>query len=336
MQIGPSCYQPAPARSISVSGLWYPYQNDLIVATQQEVYSSGSQPDEPVRSEYGDTSTGRRLFTMPPLDASHWMEVDLRPQGTIFNNEGQFGPPTAQNVSTGVKWTPARARITWTEQGGVENFVDVDIGAGTNFVVPPTNQVWVDLLVPNPDTLESVPVPPTIPPEILRNIEYITTVSCKVTCVKSPGANRACLTRLIYLGTDALRLDGNSSALFPTRNQAIVAPRGTKAVALTVGQSGGGGPGGDAIPSTGDLLYRWEALAALGRFPSPTFNSDGLPDLALDIFPSARFEARGTSAPGLVWQVTSLYPGALYSNLRVQLRNGEKRFIVTAKFTLDL
>jgi len=330
MQIGPSCYQPAPGREISVRGLWYPYQNDLIVARQQEVFAGN--PDEFVESEDGPTSSGRRLFTMPPLDESSWMEVDIRPQGTIFNNEVEFGPPTSANVSTGVKWTPARARITWTEQGGAQQSVDVDIGAGTNFVVPPTNQVWVDLLVPNPDTLENVPVPSTIPPDVLAMVEYITTVSCKVTCVSSPGGNRACLTRLIYLGQDALRPSGPS----PTRAQFVMAPRGCKEVSVFIGQSGPGGPAGDPTPSIGDILFRWETLAALGRINQPS-GASALPDLFLDVFPSARFQQSGDSAAPQWTTGPIAYPGSLYSNIRALLRDSDAdRFILTFKFTLDL
>jgi len=329
MQIGPSCYQPAPGREISVRGLWYPYQNDLIVARQQEVFAGN--PEDVVVSEEGSIASGRRLFTMPPMDSSSWMEIDIRPQGTIFNNEVQFGPATVANVSTGVKWTPARARITWTEQGGAQQSVDVDIGAGTNFVVPPTNQVWVDLLVPNPATLENVVVPSTIPPDVLARVEYITTVSCKVTCVSSPGGNRACLTRLIYLGPDGLRPSGAA----PTRSQYVLAPRGTKTVDVFIGQSGPGGPGGDPVPLIGDILLRWETLAALGRINQPS-GASPLPDLFLDVFPSARFQQRGDSSVPQ-WQTGPVaYPGSAYSNIRAHLQDFSKTFILTFKFTLDI
>ena len=326
MQIGPSCYQPAPARQISVEGLWFPYQNNLLIARQQEVYAGS--PEDLVETEYGDTATGRRLFTMPPMDQSSWIELDIRPVGTIFNNPVEWGEPTVPNVSTGVKWTPARARITWTEQGGSMQSIDVDIGAGTNFAVPPTNQVWVDLLVPDPDGLEQVIIPPTIPFENLSQVKYFTTVSCKATCVSSPGANRACLTRLLYLGNDALP--------FGVRSQVTTVPRGTKSVEVFVGQSGAGGPGSDDSISPDALLLRWEPISALGRPPSNTFPS-ALPDLFLDVFPSARFQLRGTSSDRPQWQTGRVvYPGSLYDAIRSRLRIEQDKIILTFKFTLDV
>jgi hypothetical protein len=211
--------------------------------------------------------------------------------------------------------------------------IDVDIGAGVNFAVPPTNQVWVDLLVPNPDpaSIDLVHIPPTIPRDALRSVEYITTVSCKVTCVSSPAANRACLTRLLYLGPDALGPNGSVGV----RSQDVLVPRGTKYVEVFVGQSGTGGPGTDPVVTPPELLLRWETVLFRPPPASPVNFPVPLPDLFLDVFPSARFQLRGESAAAQ-WQTGRVvYPG-LYNAIRARLENFEKRAILTFKFTLDV
>jgi hypothetical protein len=152
-----------------------------------------------------------------------------------------------------------------------------------------------------------------------------------VTCVSSPAANRACLTRLLYLGPDALGPNGSVGV----RSQDVLVPRGTKYVEVFVGQSGTGGPGTDPVVTPPELLLRWETVLFRPPPASPVNFPVPLPDLFLDVFPSARFQLRGESAAAQ-WQTGRVvYPG-LYNAIRARLENFEKRAILTFKFTLDV
>lgn len=333
MQVGPACYAPAPARVVSGQAMWFPLQNDLVVAKQPESYVS--QADVPVPNF--DTENGRRLFTMDPIKQATWMVVDVRPVGTLYFTAGYA--PSVGDVSAGWKWTPARARIQWIEAGGIMQSVDVDIGAGVSFAVPPTNQVWVDLLVANEnrESLDRVAIPETgFERAQWEGIRYGTSVSCKVTCVASPAITRACLTRFFWLGPTR-EPDGLA------KTQDLTIPNGTRSVEFFTGQQGSAGPVSDPVLEPRDIIFRWESLPinpttlASGASTQPVFPVP-LTDLTIDLFPSGRFALEGLNTVDDTKFRTGevAYPGAVYNLLRAQLANTEKRGFITAKFNLDI
>lgn len=221
MQIGPGCYEVCPAREISVNGPLFPWQNEYEVAKQEEVNSPATA--QPVRS---GPNVGRRLFTMDPMRELSWWEVDIRPKATVvFGNigPGPVTPVTVDDVASANPilkgWTPVKVKVTYQETSGeVRSFI-ADVGTGVTISVPPTNKIDVDILVPREDGIQEIIDSGSAPPvqaEILRQLFFATTVSCKATCVTSPGLSRPRLTNLYFL-------DGSSvagTAGFQTKLQA--------------------------------------------------------------------------------------------------------------------
>jgi len=198
--VSPSCYSPAPAREISVVGTFFPLQNDLVVARQAE---STSNPDQVPTTAQGEDTTGRRLFSMDPMSEATYMLVDIRPIGQLVRQPEQ-GPPTIAEVNGSFQgFTFAKARITWQEEGSATRSIDIDIGSGICFSLPPSFMVAADLLIPsdrNLEFLDGIGKPANYPS--FGDLLFYTTVGCKVTCVSSPSGVRPCLTRQVYLASD--------------------------------------------------------------------------------------------------------------------------------------
>ncbi len=206
MQVGPSCYQLAPSRSISVTGPLFPWQNEFQVAMQEQVNSPAIS--QVVRS---GPEVGERLFTMAPLSETSWIELDIRPRGTrFFAADGESTVDEIASVDPIRNiWTPVKARATYQALGGEMRQFDFDVGVGVTIQVPPTNKVDVDLLVPKEegiDELINTGAAPAVQAAALRLLRFATTVSCKATCVQygNPVA-RPRYTQLYYL-------DGSVSA----------------------------------------------------------------------------------------------------------------------------
>lgn len=206
MKVGPACYQIAPSRSISVTGPLFPWQNCFQIAKQQQVNAPGIA--QVVRS---DVETGERLFTMEPLPEVTWMELDIRPAGTVFFDEGD--EVTVDDIASANPilnfWAPIKVRVSYQALGSEIRHFDCDVGVGSTIPVPPTNRVDVDLLVPCEDGIDEIiasGAAPPVPAAQLRNRRFATTVSCKATVVHSPNpVARPKYTNLYYLdpGQDA-------------------------------------------------------------------------------------------------------------------------------------
>lgn len=228
MQIGPACYSVGGSRQVSVLGSFCPWQNDLEQQAQQG--SLDPQPDREIRSV---VDGGYRLFTMESLSQTSWMEVCVYPAGSVLFPTGS-APPTEGQAAQGVKYTPAQLRVTWTEPPSRQVIRLLDIGAGIQFAVPPTNQVALDLLVPRSGFS-------ALRPDGKRNVRggfdpaefrFATTVVAKATCVTSPGRNRVTFTQRIYLDSVTnVSLDSRLIRLPPGTRRVVVeaAPGSTSA-----------------------------------------------------------------------------------------------------------
>lgn len=214
MLVGPACYSPAPARQISVNGILNPFQNRKIIARQ----AKRNTPQSSATIFDPDDSTGDRLYTMDPLTDQTYLVLDIRPVGTVLFSDGEPIPPT-NTVNGGFRYTFATARVTWIEAGGAVQCVDVDIGAGTVFTVPPTNIVDVDLLIPDPQGIDQIPVPEGFD----RDQRFATTVSCKATCVRSPTPTQPTTQSCVYVQGDED---------FGAVGQQIPIPRGADSVQI--------------------------------------------------------------------------------------------------------
>lgn len=233
MQIGPACYSIAPASKVSVQGRFQPFQNNLVVARQEN-----NNPPAQFEEVVSNPGTGRRLFTMEPLKEATYMVLDIRPTGTVVYNTANQETVTISDIAgSGSRWTPAKARITWQEAGGATQTVDVDINSGIFFSVPPTNQVDVDLLVPDEDGLTealnsgALPAPafwiPARNPGV-EGLRFGTSVTCKATCVSSPSGKRACITRRVFLNDDSV--NQSNVGTYPVEEQIVRVPRGALSV----------------------------------------------------------------------------------------------------------
>jgi hypothetical protein len=91
---------------------------------------------------------GGPLLKIAPIRSVEWYHV------TIWANEIvqllTAGTPTFGEVMAAPQNSMLRARIRWHARQGYERAIDVDIGTGVDLWVPPTPQIEVDLLVPNP------------------------------------------------------------------------------------------------------------------------------------------------------------------------------------------
>lgn len=202
MQIGPGCFTVAPARAIAVTGPAFPWKRDYVTKKQELVLSPGI--NNPVRS---DQIVGQRLFTMEPLNASSWFQLDIVPLGTIFYQDGD-PVPTEDDIagapSVLKRWTPAKVRITYYLAGGAIRQCDIDVGSGVSVAVPPTNKVDVDVLVwsdagPTPQELVDSFFAPAAAGALV-NTRFATKISCKATCVTYADAvPRIQCSQLVYL-----------------------------------------------------------------------------------------------------------------------------------------
>lgn len=244
MQLGPACYSVGGSRSLSVSGRFNPWQNNLVMARQQAVLDA--QPDRRVQT---DMEGGRRLFTMEPLAQTYWMNVDVFPEGSLLFLAGD-PVPTESQIAGGVKYTVAQLRVTWTEAPSRQRTLDVDIGAGVSLTFPPTNQLSMDLLVPNPEFQQTRPdqdnKTSVRPPFDSTAFNFASTITAKATCVYSPGVTRARLTRRIYL-------DGITGGTRDARE--IELPRGARTVLIE------GAPGVASAPLVPGDIVAWMTTA---------------------------------------------------------------------------
>ena len=203
MQVGPGCYTVAPARSISVRGPMFPWQRRYRIAMQE--VANAPWFDQTVRSS---AQVGRRLLTMEaergPLS---WMEVDIQPAGTILFGDNALlsdEVPTLDGVVSVPAvlkgWSPAKVQLLYHLASGETRVVRFDIGNGVTLRIPPTHHVEGDLLVWDDEGLDEVVAPPQ-PTAVLRGrVNFATTVSCKVTAVRSGSEiPRMRFTQLVYL-----------------------------------------------------------------------------------------------------------------------------------------
>jgi hypothetical protein len=91
---------------------------------------------------------GGPLLKIAPIRSVEWYHV------TVWANEIvqllTAGTPTFGEVMAAPQNSMLRARIRWHARQGYERAIDVDIGTGVDLWVPPTPQLEVELLVPNP------------------------------------------------------------------------------------------------------------------------------------------------------------------------------------------
>lgn len=201
MQIGPSCYNVAPQRTITVTGPFLPWQRRFVVAKQEQVNSPGI-----AQLVISGQEVGERLFTMEPLKELTFLELDIKPVGTVLYNAEEPVPTvnTVQGAPFPLRdWTPVKARATWYLPGGqVTRSFDFDIGNGVVITTPPTNKVDIDILVPSEEGLDLIPIPDDFVPLRTAGTRFATQVQCKATCVRSPAISRPRFTQLVYLPGD--------------------------------------------------------------------------------------------------------------------------------------
>mgnify|MGYP006969344263 CR=1 FL=1 len=207
--IRPACYDPAPMQEISIEGRFNPWQNDGIVVAQED--SNGPAVIESSASVLG-AGTGKRLFTMDPVDSATWMQVDISVVGSILYRTGEPTPTVDQINGSVIKATPAKILVSLDLAGGtVESFV-ASVGPGASFAVPPTHRVTIDAVVPNPetDTPELVPVPGDFDRNEFR---FASTLRAKATCVGSPSGGGATLQECFYLEGSLAPVPGTESQI---------------------------------------------------------------------------------------------------------------------------
>lgn len=272
--VAPACYSPAPAREISVVGSFFPLQNDLDVARQAQ---STSNPDQVPTTVQGDDTTGRRLFTMDTMSESTYMLMDIRPIGQLVRLADDPAPTIAEVNGSFQGYTFAKARITWQEEGSATRSIDIDIGSGICFSVPPTFQVSADLLIPssrNLDFLNGLGKPDNYPE--FGQVLFYTTVACKATCVMSPSRTIPCLTRQVFLQEDNI---GRQYMLTPpyathvTNSANSTAVYGNDTPDVVFNYATLGRPNGGALPPSGVSPF---GLTENLPFPAPRapFNPD--------------------------------------------------------------
>lgn len=292
-------------------GSFFPLQNDLDVARQAQ---STSNPDQVPTTTSGNETSGRRLFTMDSMSEAQYMTLDIRPIGQIVRLAEDPAPTIAEVNGTFQGFTFAKARVTWQEEGSATRSIDVDIGSGLVFTVPPTFQVSADLLIPSSRNLDFLngPGKPESFPEFGQLLFY-TTVACKVTCVSSPSSNGPCLTRQVYLS------NANGE---PNRQYIATPPYGTR-VQLT------GNRQLNFRENPADLRYNFGLLTTPsgGAIPpsAPYIPSDTLP------WPLPRAPFHETAQSNSQTRI----PGG--SNVVVaSLRDGAPPTIATATFCLGV
>lgn len=321
--IRPPCYSVDGARTITVFGLNWPWmpKEGYDVTNQHAIDRNADLPVENARPLVGPRlfSGGESLFEMEPLQDVRWMEVDLRPVGSIPATVEQYenGEIKTGDVSAGIQWTPFKARITWQEESGCEISEVVDIGQGRVFSVPPTNKVSVHILTPRlvreddgsigAATILNAAAPPGI---VARSTFVASQIHCKVTCVQDPSGLHAKFSQAFYL----CRATDFDTAQF-------VIPRGTQRMQLRYSNGITGGP----IPAdafTADLAPEFE------RFPQGTRPGP----LPLPI-PRIPVPAGGVSPDEMF-----LYPPSMASAVRLFIPGGSAvecvNVIVTAELDL--
>jgi hypothetical protein len=97
---------------------------------------------------------GNAFLSLSPVRSPEWFHVTIWAT-EIINRVGEE-VPSQGSVLGAPQTSMLRARVRWSERMGYERSVDVDIGMGVDLWVPPTPQIEVMLLVPNP---ASVPQP---------------------------------------------------------------------------------------------------------------------------------------------------------------------------------
>jgi hypothetical protein len=97
---------------------------------------------------------GNAFLSLSPVRSAEWFHVTIWAT-EIINRVGEE-VPSQGSVLGAPQTSMLRARVRWSERMGYERSVDVDIGMGVDLWVPPTPQIEVMLLVPNP---ASVPQP---------------------------------------------------------------------------------------------------------------------------------------------------------------------------------
>ncbi len=310
--IYPACYSPSPARRVSVDAIYEPYQWRSIVAVQQGVDDPQTVP---VRTALGLLAVGGwRLFTMDPISTATWMQIDVRPLATlVYSGSERPEPPSEGEIAGGRQgYTPARARVGWYEAGSVLHSIDLDIGAGLNIALPPTHQVEMDLLVPNPEGTDAIPVPDDYAP-IRGTLRFGTTVRAKATCIAAPATGRgreATISQLVYV-------DGTPALL---AGQQIPVPRGARYLQGYVGAAAGN----TVAPTVSDTLIRfvqeWGATPP-GQIPGPPVSL--MPDIPVAL-----------ASPTLSYRVPV---PAGYPSVRVSVEPGaSRRRNVTLVWGLDI
>jgi len=209
VQVYPACYSVQGARTIEVFGAYFPWApwDEGYEVTNRAGITSGQKFIRNARELVGDrlNNSGECLFDMEPMSDVNWMEVDLRPVGSIpaTVEEYERGILTS-DVSAGLAWCPFKARVSWQEESGCIKHAIVDIGTGRLFSVPPTNKVSVELLTPKLARDADGNVVPAITRNArgnpaARNQFIASQVTCKVTCVPAPSDLRAEVSQAFHL-----------------------------------------------------------------------------------------------------------------------------------------
>lgn len=117
-----------------------------IFSTAIEFASMGGTVDKFGRN----INHGGPLLKIAPVRSVEWYHVTV--WATEIVQLLTAGTPTEGEVLAAPQNSMLRARVRWSQRQGYERAVDVDIGTGVDIWVPPTNQIEVELLVPNPAT----------------------------------------------------------------------------------------------------------------------------------------------------------------------------------------
>lgn len=257
--IGAACYACAPARATWVSGIYNPYQNDFIVVQQARPFGTPT-----TNTSAASPFTGWRALTTDPSQMLWRRQLDIRPAGTILYPAGQPDPDES-HIARGFKYCPTRVRLEWSEPPHTHT-VEISVGPGITFTLPPTGQVYVDWLIPDPAGNDAVERPDNFDPNATR---FASGLICKAAIVPSPAAVRPLLTQTVFVtGLDA---GGSGHQLF--------VPKGARSLQVFSDVAFGN----IVAPGVGDTVVRFtqEYIQLPYNAPVPppfnTFPTEALP-----------------------------------------------------------
>lgn len=257
--IGAACYACAPARATSVNGIYNPYQNDFIVVKQARPLGT---PE--TNTSLASVFQGYRALVTEPTSQIWRRQLDIRPAGTILYASG-LPDPNENEIVAGVKYCPTRVRVEWNEPPFTHT-VDITVGPGITFTLPPSGQVYVDWLVPNPAT-NDVPIhPANFDPNATR---FAAALICKASIVSSSAPVRPTVTQTVFVtGVDAAQ-----------SGHQLFVPRGARTLQVFSSEANGN----VAVPAATDTVVTFTQeyipLAYNVAVPPPfdTFPTEQLP-----------------------------------------------------------